>query len=318
MPSILTLTMNPALDVFLETPRLKPNGKLRCAKPVYLPGGGGINVSRAIRRLRGNSIALFPAGGSVGNRLIELLARETIAMNVVRIAEETRENVNVIESETSLEYRFIVPGPQLGIEEWRQLLAAVRAVTPRPDYLVASGTLPPGAPVDFYARLGALCNDLGIRLIVDTSGEALRHTGGKGTFLMKPNVGELMAAAGDSEVSDAVIASTAQSLVDSGRSEFVVVSAGSGGAIVADRHGTRHIVSPVVPIGSRVGAGDSMVAGIAVALANGSSVDDAVMFGVAAGSAAVMTHHHELCRFDDAMRLFNELRQRYAPVAKIA
>jgi len=318
MRPILTLTMNPALDVFLETPRLRPNGKLRCARPNYLPGGGGVNVSRAIRRLGGISTAMFPAGGAVGNRLIELLARETIEMHVVRIAEETRENVNVIEAETGLDFRFIVPGPQLGIEEWRQLLDAIRSLTPRPDYVVASGTLPPGVPAGFYSRLSTLCHQLGIRLIVDTSGEALRYTGGKGTFLMKPNVGELMAASRSGELSDAAVANAAQSLVDDGRSEVVVVSAGSGGAIVADRQGTRHIAAPVVPIGSRVGAGDSMVAGIALALTNGLSIDDAVMFGVAAGSAAVMTHHHQLCRFDDTVRLFNELRQKYGPVTKIA
>lgn len=318
MPTILTLTMNPALDVFLETPRLRPNGKLRCGKPVYLPGGGGINVSRAIRRLGGSSTALFPAGGSVGNRLMELLAREAIATNVVRIAEETRENVNVIEAATSLEYRFIVPGPQLGIDEWKQLLDVIQSVRPRPDYLVASGTLPPGVPVDFYGKLSALCEQLGVRLIVDTSGEALRHTGGRGAFLMKPNVGELMAAVTDGELSDAAVGHAAQSLVNAGRSEVVVVSAGSGGAIVADRHGTRRIAAPVVPIGSRVGAGDSMVAGITIALANGSSIDDAVMFGVAAGSAAVMRRGHELCRLEDTVRLFHEIRQTCGPAMKIA
>jgi len=318
MPAILTLTMNPALDVFLETPRLRPNGKLRCATPTYLPGGGGINVSRAIRRLGGKSIAMFPAGGVVGKRLLELLARETIETNVVRIAEETRENVNVVEAETGLEYRFIVPGPRLGIDEWKQVLDLVRAMNPRPDYLVASGTLPPGVPVDFYGRLSTLCEQLGVRLIVDTSGEALRHTGGKGTFLMKPNVGELLAASTNGGLPESAVANAAQSLVSAGRCEVVVVSAGSGGAIIADCHGTRRIAAPVVPIGSRVGAGDSMVAGIAVALVNGSSVDEAVMFGVAAGSAAVMTHHHELCRLDDTMRLFDELRRGHRPATKIA
>lgn len=310
MPSILTLTMNPALDVFLESPHLNPNGKLRCAKPVYIPGGGGINVSRAIRRLGGESVALFPAGGAVGNRVIELLARESIATNVVRIAEETRENVNVLEEDTRLEYRFIVPGPQLGIEEWRHVLRAVHSLTPPPDYLVASGSLPPGTPVDFYARLATLCAERGIRLIVDTSGAPLRHAGGKGTFLIKPNVGELMLASGsDGLVSDGAVAVAATTLVDTGRSDVVVVSAAAGGAILVDRDGTRRIPAPVVPIGSRVGAGDSMVAGITTALARGWRLDDAVMFGVAAGSAAVMTQRHELCRLADTERLFLQVQQ---------
>ena len=164
-------------------------------------------------------------------------------------------------------------------------------------------------PADFYARLATLSDELGIRLIVDTSGEPLRHAGGKGTFLIKPNVGELMTTAGDGAISDTAITSAAQSLVGAGRCEVVVVSAGGGGAIVADRHGTRRIPAPVVRIGSRVGAGDSMVAGITTALANGSSLDEAVMFGVAAGSAAVMTHRHELCRLEDAERLFHDVQE---------
>jgi 6-phosphofructokinase 2 len=316
MPSILTLTMNPALDVFLEAPRLKPSAKLRCAKPRYIPGGGGINVSRAIRRLGGESIALFPAGGSVGHRLIELLARESIATNVVQIAEETRENVNVVEADTGLEYRFIVPGPDVGIEEWKHVLRAIRSVAPRPDYLVASGSLPPGVPVDFYARLATLSHELGARLVVDTAGEPLRYAGGEGTFLIKPNVRELMTLTADGALSDAAVAGAAQSLIQAGRCEVVVVSAGGGGAIIADGHGTRRIPAPVVPIGSRVGAGDSMVAGITMALANGSSLDEAVMFGVAAGSAAVMTHRHELCRLEDTERLFNDVRQLCGPSAE--
>jgi 6-phosphofructokinase 2 len=308
MAQILTLTMNPALDVFLEVPSVKPVGKLRCTKPIYLPGGGGINVSRAIRRLGGTSTALFPAGGSIGDHVMKLLARESILTKVIPIAEDTREDVNVLETGSRLEYRFIVPGPELGIEEWKQVLRAVRAVNPRPDYLVASGSLPPGVPVDFYARLAALSLELGFRLIIDTSGEPLRHTGGEGTFLLKPNVGELMTVGGDEAVSEPAVAHAAQALVDAGRCEVAVVSAGAGGALIADRNGTRQIPAPVVSIGSRVGAGDSMVAAIVMSLANGSSVDEAVMFGVAAGSAAVMTHRHELCRLDDAKRLLHEVR----------
>jgi 6-phosphofructokinase 2 len=309
MSSILTVTINPALDVFLDSPRLKPNGKLRCPKPVYIPGGGGINVSRAIRRLGGGSTALFPAGGSVGTRVIELLRRESIATNVIPIADETRENVNVVEDGTRLEYRFIVPGPDIGMDEWKQLLRAIRSIKPRPDHLVASGSLPPGVPVDFYARLGTLCDELGIGLIVDTSGEALRHAGGKGTYLLKPNVRELMTIAGEGAISDKAVAAAAESLVRSGRCQVVVVSAGGGGAIVADRHGTRRFSAPVVAVGSRVGAGDSMVAGITLALSKGWTVDEAVMFGIAAGSSAVMTHRHELCRLEDTERLYDDLHR---------
>src|SRR5450759_1938173 len=119
MNTILTLTMNPALDMFLEVGRMKPNGKMRSPQPLFMPGGGGINVSRAIRRLGGESIAMFPAGGSTGHDLARLLDRESISTNVIRIADLTRENVNVLERETGLEYRFIVPGPDVGMDEWK-------------------------------------------------------------------------------------------------------------------------------------------------------------------------------------------------------
>ncbi|MGH9424244.1 MAG: 1-phosphofructokinase family hexose kinase, partial [Thermoanaerobaculia bacterium] len=309
MSRIVTLTMNPVLDEFLEVPHVKPNAKLRCAKPLYLPGGGGINVSRALRRLGGSSVALYLAGGGTGKRLTELLARETIPTSVIPIADETRQNVNVLETEGGLEYRFVVPGPKTGVDEWKRVLLAIQYITPRPDYLVASGTLPLGVPVDFYARLAALSQQFGFRLIVDTSGEALRHIG-RGTFLLKPNVGELMSAGSDDAVSDPALAKAARALVDTGKCEVVVVSAGAGGALLADRSGVRRIPAPVVPVRSRVGAGDSMVAAMVLALSNGSSIDEAVMFGVAAGSAAVMTRSHELCRLDDTNRLFDEVRER--------
>jgi len=316
LPTILTLTMNPALDVFLESPALEPGRKLRCAKPLYIPGGGGINVSRAIRRLGGQSMALFPAGGTAGYRVIELLAREQIATNVIRIAEETRENVNVLETTTGREYRFIVPGPKLAFEEWKHVLRAIHSLEPRPDYLVASGSLPPNVPSNFHARLAELCTTLKIRFVVDTTGEALRSACGKGTYLLKCNVAELTSFAGGDESEDGVLY-TAQSLVDAGRCEVIVVSAGAAGAVVAQRAGAMRIPAPVVPVTSAVGAGDSMTAGIVFALANGSSIEDAAMFGVAAGSAAVMTHRHELCRREETEHLYAELHRSIsaAPVA---
>src|SRR5690348_709509 len=118
MSTIVTLTMNPALDVFLEVPRVEPELKMRTSRPIYRAGGGGINVSRAIRHLGGRSIALFPAGGATGDMIVTLLRRESIEVDFIRIAEPTREDINVTERSTGREYRFIVPGPELGIDDW--------------------------------------------------------------------------------------------------------------------------------------------------------------------------------------------------------
>lgn len=307
MKTILTLTMNPALDTFFEVPRVEPDRKLRSSRPMYQAGGGGINVSRAIGRLHGTSIALFPAGGAPGALLQTLLERESIATRTIPIADPTRENINVTEAATGREYRFIVPGPELGIDEWQACLRAVKDFIPRPDYVVVSGSLPPGVPADFQARLARMAIEESFRLIVDTSGEPLRNAATRGTFILKPNLRELAVMTGVPSVSREGVDEAARLLVERNGVEVVVVSAGAAGAIVADRRHVLHVPAPVVPPVSRIGAGDSMVAGMVVSLARGSGIDDAVRYGVAAGTAAVMSTGHRLCTYDDTERLFAEM-----------
>lgn len=306
--AILTLTMNPALDLFLEVPRVEPDRKLRTLRPTYRAGGGGINVSRAISHLRGRSIALFPAGGATGEMITTLLERESIETICVRIADPTRENVNVTETSSGREYRFILPGPDLGVDEWQHCLRTIESMSPKPEYVVASGTLPPGVPVDFFARLAGVALRRGFRLIVDSSGEALRHAAVKGTYILKPNLRELSMTTGVEEISGEGITEVARLLVERNGVEAVVVSAGASGAILVDRHHVLRIGAPVVPIASRIGAGDSMVAGMVVALARGDCLDDAVRYGVAAGTAAVMTPGHRLCTLEETERLYAGIR----------
>jgi 6-phosphofructokinase 2 len=233
---------------------------------------------------------------------------------VIRAAEPTREDVNVTERATGNEYRFVVPGAELANDEWQHCLRALRSVEPRPDIVVASGSLPPSMPVDFYARVASMAQELGFLLIVDTSGEPLRYAATAGTFLLKPNVGELASITGGA-ISESVIEGAARSIVATGRAKAVVVSTGAGGAMLADDRGLRRIAAPLVPIASRAGAGDSMVGGIALALARGWDLDDAVQFGVAAGSAAVMAPGHQLCRREDTEVLFERMRVHAEAVA---
>jgi 6-phosphofructokinase 2 len=307
MSTIVTLTMNPALDVFLEVPRLEPEIKMRASRPIYRPGGGGINVSRAIRHLGGRSIALFPAGGATGDMIVTLLRRESIDVDFIPIAEPTREDVNVTERSSGHEYRFVVPGPQLGIDEWQRCLRAVQTFRPKPDYVIASGSLPPGVPVDFFGRLAAIAREIGFRLIVDSSGEPLRHAAMRGTFIVKPNVKELVAMTGIASLEPARIGAAAAQLVEQSGVEAVIVSMGASGAVFADRNEVRRIAAPAVPVLSHIGAGDSMVAGIVVALARGERLENAVRYGVAAGTAAVTTAGHHLCSAADTDRLYTEM-----------
>jgi 6-phosphofructokinase 2 len=181
-----------------------------------------------------------------------------------------------------------------------------------PKFIVASGTLPRGVPEDFYGRLSALAAEQGSNLIVDTSGLPLRHATGAGTFLVKPNLAEFRGLAGGIALSDLFLEGAARALVTSGKAKAVVVSMGAGGAIYASETGARRIMAPTVKVESRVGAGDSMVAGMVMGLIRGFSFDDAVLYGIAAGSAAVMNPGTELCRLKDVERLYGEIQTRTA------
>jgi 6-phosphofructokinase 2 len=307
---IATLTMNPAIDKSSAVEQVVAEWKLRCEPPTYEPGGGGLNVSRAIGKLGGDSLAFYAAGGLSGEMLANLLDGEGLKHQAIAIAGLTRESLTILEQSTGQQYRFGMPGPTLQEAEWRRCLEAISELLPRVDYLVASGSLPPGAPPDFYGRIARLAKEQETRLIVDTSGEPLRLAVKEGVFLIKPNLREFAELTGQELVDEVQEERLAQELASSRKSEMVVVSLGAAGVLAATAEGTERVRAPLVPIKSKVGAGDSTVAGTVLALSRGKSWREAVRFGVAAGAAAVMTPGTELCRREDAERLYEHIMKR--------
>lgn len=308
MKNILTLTINPAIDVNTSVDNFVPERKLRCSYPRREPGGGGINASRAIRKLGGESRALYTSGGLTGKMLEELLDDEGLKHTPVTVSDSTRENVIVFEESSSLQYRLCMPGPRLTSDELNRCLDEISAVRPKPDYIVVSGSLPPDVPADYYARVARLGNKMGSRVIVDTKGEPFRLALDEGLFMIKPNITELGQLAGRELRDEKEIEEAARSTVRDGKSEIVVISLGAGGALMAAGEAFEYFKAPTVPIKSKVGAGDSMVGAMVLKLAEGSSLREAVAYGVAAGAAAVMTPGTELCRLEDTERLFREIR----------
>jgi 6-phosphofructokinase 2 len=304
MAKIITLTMNPTIDKSSSVPQMVADRKLRCKPPRFEPGGGGLNVSRAVKELGGDALAVYPAGGHTGDFLERLLHEAGVNQHRFSVQSRTRENLTVLEESTNRQFRIQMPGPALKPEEWKSCLAFFSDLEPQPDYIVASGSLPPGVPADFYARLAEQAKKQGIRLIVDTSGEALRLAADAGVFLLKPNLRELADLSGRSIEDETQPEVLARETVATGHSEVVVLSLGSAGALLVTRDRTEHILTPAVPIRSRVGAGDSMIAGVVFALSSGRPLSEAVHYGVAAGAAAVMTPGTELCRRRDVERLF--------------
>jgi 6-phosphofructokinase 2 len=307
MKRILTLTINPAIDANCAVEAVFPDHKLRCAALCHEPGGGGVNVSRAIRNLGGESTVFYLAGGPSGQMFGMLLDREGLKHHAVAIEEWTRENFTVMESTSGQQYRFVMPGPDVTAEEWNACLERIAGIEPMPEFVVVSGSLPPGVPADFYARLAKRVCAKGSRFIVDTSGAALSESLRGRVYLVKPSMRELRGLVGrelshESEQDDA-----AMQIVKSGQAEIVVVSIGAGGVLLATAEGCERIPSPSVSVKSKVGAGDSMVAGIVLSLARDMSIRDAVRFGIACGAAAVMMPGTQLCRGKDAERLFSKI-----------
>lgn len=305
MSRIFTLTLNPALDKSTEVNRVIPESKLRCAKPKFDPGGGGINVSRAIKKLGGDSVAIYPSGGPAGQMMERLLQQEGVSQMPVPAQNWTRENFIVVEAETNQQFRFGMPGPDLLEDEWKKCMEVVTDPAKKIDYLVASGSMPGGVPVDYYAQLARACNKNDTRFVLDTSGEALKAALEEGIFLLKPNLKELSYLVGRKLDTVPEQEDAAMEIVQQGKVEVLIVSLGPAGALLATIDGIYYVSAPSVKKRSTVGAGDSMVAGLVHSISTGKSYVDAIRYGVASGTAATMNQGTELCRKDDVETLYN-------------
>jgi 6-phosphofructokinase 2 len=299
--------MNPAIDVSASVDYVTPDHKLRCETPTYEPGGGGINVARAIRALGGEALALFPAGGPAGALLSSLLDAEGVRHRTVPIAGWTRENMNVTERVTRRQFRFVMPGPTLDEREWQSVLDQIGALDPAPRYLVVSGSLSPGVPADFYARLARSVRPRGVALILDASGEPLRRAVAEGVDVLKPSLREFEELTGEDSVEEARLPVLARRLIDERRCDILILSLGARGVFWMSASERGRLVAPAVPVRSTVGAGDSMVAGVVLWLSRQRTLGEAIRFGVAAGAASVMNPGTQLCRAEDAERLYAEV-----------
>lgn len=304
--NVVTLTLNPAVDISSRSETVEPNRKLRCEAPRYDPGGGGINVSAVIQELGEDSTAIFPCGGPAGKQLIDLVEKRGIRCRPIDIKNPTRSNFSIRDESSGKQFRFTMPGAELDSEEIKTCLDTLWSITPPPDILVISGSLPPGTEPDIVTRIAEAANQRSVRLIVDISGEALKKAVRAGAFLLKPNQKEAEALTGQRIESPESRNKALMQLIEQTDCHAVVLSLGHHGVCLATRNGTKCLPSPEVEVKSRTGAGDSMVGGIVTGLLREYSLRDAVRLGIAAGAAAVMTSGTELCHRNDVEQLFEK------------
>ncbi len=306
MRQIMTLTINPSVDVVWEVEEMSPNRKLRSSRGIVYPGGGGINVSRCITELGGESWALITRGGLTGTLLTELLDEIGVSRRVVKIAGHTRLCGIVYERASAQEYRVTPPGPTLQDSEWQACLDRVAEM--QTQYVVGTGSLARGVPVDFYARVAAAAKERGARMILDTSGEALAEALNAGVYLVKPSLRELQTLLGRKAYNDEQQEELARQLIDEEKAELVALTLGEDGALLVWKDGALRLASPKVEVKSAVGAGDTFVGAMTLGLSQGRTPQDAFTLAVAAGAASVMRPGTELCHKEDVDRLYAEIR----------
>lgn len=298
---ILTVTLNPALDVSSTAESVHPGEKLRLEPPQLDPGGGGVNIARVVQNLGGRACAAVALGGPSGVRLGALLDQAGIAMLPLPGPGDTRESLSVIDRGTGEQYRFVMPGPEWQEKDVEATLERIAASLPAGGWVAISGSNPPGIPDDFVVRLAALVREAGAHLLADTSGHALRQLveapANIAILRMNREEAEFLAGHPLPERSDTV--ALLQDLITQGVAETVVLARGADGNILGNRAGIWHAKAVQVETISAVGAGDSFAAGLILGHARGGDWPDILALAAACATATRMTPATELCRPED-------------------
>lgn len=305
-PLLITLTLNPALDLAAEADEVMPTHKIRMHHEHADAGGGGVNVARVVRELGGDALSILATGGATGRVLEEMLDGGGVPRRSVQISGNTRVSLNVLDKHTGQEYRFVPEGPTLSEAEYRAFLDAV--ATTRGDWVIASGSLPHGVCDDAYAQMAAIAIGNGQRFVLDTSGPALKAAIDQGGLeLVKPSLNELEHLVGRELKDPAAQDDEAMALVLGGRSRLVAVTLGADGALLATPAGVLRMAAMKVPMQSSVGAGDAFLAAATLALARGASAAEALAWGTAAGAAVIACAGTARLRRDEVEARFREL-----------
>lgn len=311
MPAILTLTPNPALDLSTTAERVLPTHKLRCGPVTRYAGGGGVNVARLLHRMGADVAAWTLTGGPAGAKVQQLLEREGVPALCLPIADDTRENLSVVETATGQEFRFVLPGPTLAAAEWQAVLQRLESLPSLPSalrWLVASGSLALGMPDDFYAQAARIAQRKGWRFALDSSGPALAAALQAGVALVKPSLRELRELTGQALPDAPAWQAAAQELVRSGQAELVALSLGAQGGLIAGRDGVWQAPALAVPTTTgTTGAGDCFLAAILWALEQGAAPPEALRWGMAAGAATLLAPGTALAQVADVQRLWPQV-----------
>lgn len=284
---IYTVTLNPAVDRELTVPKLALDEVLRASAVRTDPGGKGFNVSRMVKSLGGESVALGFVAGATGQWLQTELTAAGIATDFIEVAGLTRTNLSVRSAESPTTFKVNEPGPTISAEAQAALLDQVRRLCQPDDWWVLAGSLPPGAALDLYAQMIGAIQTNGGRVLLDTSGDGLVSAVAARPFLVKPNQEEALALTltGVDAISAEIALSVAQQIQALGP-QRVLLSLGAEGALLWDGERAWFAQSPAVDAQNPIGAGDALLGGVVWSLSQNQALSEALRWGVACGAAA--------------------------------
>ena len=308
MSKIVTITFAPSIDKSATVSAVFSEKKMRCSALISEPGGGGINVARVISRLGGDVRAIFPSGGYMGMFLNHLLENDNVPFVSVQSKNETRENYVILDQATNKQYRFGMPSIELFENEFKSIIQVIENQE-KVDFIIASGSLRPGIPLNIYGQLSKIATKKKAKLIVDTSGEALKNALNEDVYLLKPNLEELGFLLDKKDLELENIEVLAKELIQKRHCQIIVVSLGANGAMLITKDETFSVRPPKVKVKSTVGAGDSMVAGIVFGLSNNFNLKECLQYGVACGTATTMNSGTALCQIKEVKKLLKIIKK---------
>ena len=303
---IATITLSPCLDKSTTVDKFVPEKKLKCSYPVLEAGGGGINVSRALRNFQTDSFCIYISGGYTGRILNNLVYHGQLNASPVTSDLYTRENFIVFENHTHLQFRFGMPVNPIAPKEWKAVIRRLKLT--KSKYVVLSGSIWPYLDEEFYIQLDKFVKKNNSRFIVDTAGVPLKTILRSGAFLIKPNQNEFSQLFGTKILSAKEVVVKAKQMIKTGTVQNILVSLGGQGAVLVSKKGVWQFTPPKLKVKSTVGAGDTMVAGIVYQLNKDATINDAVKFGIACGSATTVNSGMQLASLEQAKAMLAKVK----------
>ena len=302
-PKVLTITMNPSVDIGTEASEIIPDQKTRCKEPVYDPGGGGINVARVLKRLGISVDALFVAGGHSGALLQKMVDEEAITSIYIEGPDATRENIAIIDNSTGKQFRFVMPGKISDEDTLAHTLTKIESIISDYEFVIGSGSLPDGTPTNFYSQIAAIVKKAGKQFVLDTSGTSLFEGLHSGADYIKPNQEEfaemkrIFGVKSDEDL--------CQFLFEKGVKN-IIHTFGKEKTLHITPTETTRFTPPKVEVRSSIGAGDSFVGGLVAGLIKGLPENKAVGYGISAAASTLQSEGTDLCDAGEVEQIFAE------------